>query len=279
MRKNCGIFAGMNFEAVKKSLCWRNFFLTAYADEEKNEEAENNNNPDESGDGKKNSINFEDLITRARKEEKDKQYKEIQKWKDKVSTLTEQHNSDLMKVAELEKKVESAEKKLVDANKGDSDEVKTLKSEVENLKTQNADFIKAIDQYKEKESKQVSREELEKEIREELEKEYSVKNHRIQILADHKDDLLVPELVMGSTVEELDKSLEQALARSEEIRKKVGGGASKKGESEKKTSGTKTVKSPASRGKDFDSYSVDDILSMDPRSEEYKEFRKKMGLH
>ena len=49
-----------------------------------------------------------------------------------------------------------------------------------------------------------------------------LKTHKTQILAEHKEDLLVPELVFGDTVEELDKSLESALARSEEIRKQMG---------------------------------------------------------
>ena len=114
MRKNCGIIAGMSNETVKKIIS--TISLKAFADE--------GGEPDGAEPKTTPTINYEDLIAKARKEEKEKQYKAIEKLKTQANTLTEQHNNDLLKIADLEKQLKDANDKLTTAGKGDSEEVK-----------------------------------------------------------------------------------------------------------------------------------------------------------
>lgn len=269
MIKKSGIIVGpMTKEAIVKRL-FGGLTLKAFA-----EENPTNDEGADGGDGtpakKQLTINYEDLIAKARKEEKDKQYKTIEKLKGQIDTLTQQHNDDLLAKADLEKQLKDAQEKLKTVGQGDSEEVKTLKGEIATLTKDKEDLEKKIKEFEGQ--KPVSREEVEKEVRTELEKEYEVKTHKAQILAEHKEDLLVPELVFGDTVEELDKSLESALARSEEIRKSVGGTSKK----DKRT--PKSPTNPATSKVQDEELSMEYIASLDPRSPEYKEFRKKMGL-
>ena len=94
-------------------------------------------------------------------------------------------------------------------------------------------------------------------------------------MAELKDDILVPELVMGSTKEEIDASIEVALAKSKEIREKLGiteGSKSPQGRT------PKTPSSPSVSGVQNAQFSEDYIASLDVRSPEYAEFRKQIGL-
>ena len=110
MRKNCGIIVGMSNEAIKKVI--EAISLRAFADE--------GGAPEDHSEGSTTpTINYEDLIAKARKEEKEKQYKTIEKLKTQINTLTEQHNSDLLKVADLEKQLKEANDKLTTAGSGD----------------------------------------------------------------------------------------------------------------------------------------------------------------
>ena len=267
MSKKSGIIVGpMSKEAIVRKL-FKGLTLRAFAEEKPND--------DEGGEGdntekNKPTLNYEDLIAKARKEEKDKQYKKIEKLQTQVNTLTEQHNTDLLTIAEKEKQLKEAQEKLQTAGQGDSEAVTTLKNEVATLTKEKEDLEKKVKEYEGQ--KPVSREEVEKEVREELEKEYEVKTHKTQILAEHKEDLLVPELVFGDTVEELDKNLESALARSEEIRKQMGVSIKK----EKRT--PKNPTNPPASPQQDNEYSLEYLASLDPTSAEYKEVRKKLGL-
>lgn len=265
---NRGIFVGMSSEFAKAM--FGKMVLNARAEENPNPNPDSNN-PNGGNPTPAPTINYEDLISKARAEEKAKQYKEIERLKTQIQTLTEQHNKDLLVVAELNEKSKALETKLTEAGKGDTEQVKTLKSEIENLKTQVSTLTAENEELK---KNTVEESEVEARVRAQLEAEYTVKNHKVEILAQHKDDLLVPELVMGDTVEALDASLEQALKRSEEIRAKIGGTKEKK----TTTTTTRTAKSPSAGGDSIGNYSAEYIASLDPRSEEYKEFRKKLGL-
>ena len=111
MIKKSGIIVGpMTKEAIVKRL-FGGLTLKAFAEE--------NPTNDEGGDGgdgtpakKQPTINYEDLIAKARKEEKDKQYKTIEKLKGQIDTLTQQHNDDLLAKADLEKQLKDAQEKL-----------------------------------------------------------------------------------------------------------------------------------------------------------------------
>lgn len=267
MNKKCGIIVGpMSKEAIVRKL-FGGLILKAFAEEKPSDEG-----GEGGGENKPSTLNFEDLIQKARKEEKDKQYKNIEKLKSQVSTLTEQHNADLLEKAELEKQLKEAQDKLKTAGQGDSEEIKTLKAEIDKL-TKDKEALESKVAELEK-NKPVDRDEVEKEVREQLDKEYAVKAHKTQILAEHKEDLLVPEMVFGDTVEELDKNLKAALDRSDEIRKSLGIDKDKK--PPKRT--PKTTTNPSSSKFQDEEYSLDYLASLDPSSPEYKEFRKKQGL-
>ena len=266
MRKNCGIIVGMSNETIKKVI--EAMSLRAFAEEV--EEPEDKG--DESGDGAKSTptINYEDLIAKARKEEKEKQYKTIEKLKGQVATLTEQHNNDLIVKADLEKQLKEANDKLTKAGSSDSEEVKTLKETIKTLEKEKEDLDKKVKNYEDNEP--VSREEVEAEVRAELEAEYEVKTYKATKMAELKDDILVPELVMGTTKEEIDASIQSALTRSEEIRKSLG-------INDKKPKRTpKSPSNPSSSGVMEREVSLERLATMDVSSKEYAELRKQLGL-
>ena len=189
MRKNRGIIMGMSNETIKKVI--GNVSLKVFADE--GNPADDGGNPTNDG-GTTPTINYEDLIAKARKEEKDKQYNTIEKLKTQIDTLTGQHNADLLKIAGLEKDLQTSNEKLSKVDSGDSEQVKTLKETINTLTGERDELDKKVKDYESK--KPVSREEVETEIRAELEAEYEVKTYKTTKLLELKDDILVPELVM-----------------------------------------------------------------------------------
>ena len=275
-----GIIAETNCNNVimEKSFNFKDFFptipklfaLRVHADEEGGADPEPSNK--EGNEPPKPTINYEDLISKARAEEKSKQYNTIKKLKGQIDTLTNQHNDDLLKIGQLEKDLETANKKLETSGQGDSEEVNTLKKEIEDLNKDKKSLTKKLEDL---EKNTIPREELENEIRTELEAEYATKTYKAEKMAELKDDILVPELVMGSTKEEIDASIEVALAKSKEIREKLGiteGSKSPQGRT------PKTPSSPSVSGVQNAQFSEDYIASLDVRSPEYAEFRKQIGL-
>ena len=269
MRKNRGIIAGMSNEAIKKVI--EAISLRAFADE--GADPDDNGGAD-GGEGAKTTptINYEDLIAKARKEEKEKQYKTIEKLKGQIATLTEQHNNDLLVKADLEKQLKEANDKLTTAGSGDSEEVKTLKETIKTLEKDKADLDKKVKDYEA--NKPVSREEVEAEVRAELEAEYEVKTYKATKMAELKDDILVPELVMGTTKEEIDASIQSALDRSAEIKKNLGISTDKK--QTKRT--PKSPANPSVSSVQDSEVSLERLATMDVRSKEYAELRKQLGL-
>lgn len=269
MRKNRGIIAGMSNEAIKKVI--EAISLRAFADE--GADPDDNSGAD-GGEGAKTTptINYEDLIAKARKEEKEKQYKTIEKLKGQIATLTEQHNNDLLVKADLEKQLKEANDKLTTAGSGDSEEVKTLKETIKSLEKDKADLDKKVKDYEA--NKPVSREEVEAEVRAELEAEYEVKTYKATKMAELKDDILVPELVMGTTKEEIDASIQSALDRSAEIKKNLGISTDKK--QTKRT--PKSPANPSVSSVQDSEVSLERLATMDVRSKEYAELRKQLGL-
>lgn len=268
MRKNCGIIAEMSNVTIKKII--EKVSLRAFADE--GSESENQN--DEAGDnGTKSAptINYEDLIAKARKEEKEKQYKTIEKLKAQVNTLTEQHNSDLLKVADFEDKLQKANEKLTKAGNGDSEEVKTLKETIKGLEKEKEDLDKKVKEFET--NKPVSREEIEAEVRAELETEYEVKTYKATKMAELKNDILVPELVFGNTKEEIDASIQSALERSAEIKKNLGISTDN---TQKRT--PRTPSNPSVSGVQDSEVSLERLATMDVRSPEYAKLRQELGL-
>lgn len=277
-----GIIADFNTEKIKAVI--GKIALRAFADTAGGENGgDGGDEPTggENGGKSKPTINYEDLIAKARQEEKQKQYKTIERLKTQVATLTEQHNNDLLKVADLDKQLKAANEKLTTAGSGDSEEIKTLKATIKSLEGEKADLDKKVKDFEA--NKPQSREEIEKEIRAELEKEYEVKTYKATKLAELKDQLLVPELVMGESKEDIDASIEAAIARSDEIRKSLGIDASAGGGKDTETppknnnkGRTPKSKNPSGgSGKEID---INYLASLDVRSPEYAEARKKLGL-
>lgn len=263
MRKNCGIIAGMSNGAIKKVI--DSISLRAFAEE----------GAETGGDGGTQTtptINYEDLIAKARKEEKDKQYKTIEKLKAQIDTLTKQHNDDLLKVADLEAKLQEANNKLTKAGSGDSEEVKTLKDTIKNLEKEKADLDKKVKDFEAKPP--VDRDEVVAEVKKELEAEYEVKTYKATKMAEHKEDILVPELVFGNTKEEIDASIQSALERSAEIRKNLGLDTTKK--QDKRT--PKSPANPSVSGVQDRQVSLERLAQMDVRSPEYAKLRQELGL-
>lgn len=270
MKKKRGIFVETSRKIIKGivEMC----SLRAYADE---------GGSSDSGDGgtgeqpKQPTINYEDLIAKARKEEKDKQYAKIERLEAQVKSLTEQHNNDLLKIAEFEGKLESAEKKLATSGAGDSEELKTLKTELASVTAERDSLKKEVAGLK-KDS--IDLDEYEKELRGKIESEYAVKLYRVEQLSAHKADILVPELVMGETQEEIDKSIEAAIARSNEIKASLGVQTTPQ---QAQQGQGRTPKAPANPSTDFfqsSGVSLEKLATMDVSSPEYANLRKQLGL-
>lgn len=268
MRKNCGIIAGMSNVSIKKVI--EAISLKAFAEEDPTAGGETSGGEGDTGT-QKTTINYEDLIAKARREEKDKQYKTIEKFKTQVSTLTEQHNNDLLRIADLDKQLKEANDKLTTAGSGDSEEVKTLKETIKTLEKDKADLDKKVKDLED--NKPASREEIEAEVKAELEAEYEVKTYKATRLAELKEDILVPELVMGDTKEEIDASIQSALERSAEIKKNLG---ITSGKPSKRT--PKSPTNPSVSGVQDKEISLERLATMDVKSPEYAELRKQLGL-
>jgi ribosomal protein L18E len=246
-------------------------FFRAFADEGSDADNKQDNKGGEGDESSKSApvINYEDLIAKARKEEKDKQYKKIKKLEEDISSLTNGHNNDLLTIANLQQQLKAAEEKLTKTNSGDSEAVQTLKSQISNLEKEKKELEDKVAAYEK--NPPASQEDIEKKVRAELETEYKVKNYRITKLAEFSDQILVPELVVGDTEEEIDKSITAAIERSNQIRKSLG---VKDGEKKRTT----PKSNPSVSGAQDHTADFERLATMDVRSKEYRELREKLGL-
>lgn len=249
MKKNCVLIAGIKSYLLKSAL---NFIKPVFADEPKE------------GD-KQPPINYEQLIAQARKEEKDKLYPQIEKLKKENSDMVTKLNDALLSCANLQKKVEELSKQSGNSAEIE-EELKKAKAQVEVLETENTKL-----------KEQVEKAPKEDEIVKRLKDEYEVKDYLRQSLAEHGKDILkvFQSDVKGNTKEEVDASIQDAIKRSEEVREEVG----VKKEKDKKTEPTKVKRPKNVTPPDYSNFEEIDpeyVRSLDPSSEEYKEFRKKV---
>lgn len=240
-----------------------NLFLTAFAEEE---------NPIEPPKNESNTVNYEQLIAQARREEKEKLYPQIEKLKAQAEVLTKQVNEALLAKGAVEKELAD----LKDSQKkGDSEEVTKLKAQVEALKSENENLKKNT----------VSEEDL----RKKLEEEYQVKLYAKDKLAENKDKILsvFAEKVVGNTKEEIDSAIEKAIESSNEIRKELGVEDKKdskkkdkdsEGKKESKSQNNPPAPNPQGGEGEKGKFDLEYIQSLDPRSEEYAKWRKSVGL-
>ena len=236
-----------------------NLFLTAFAEEDTEP-------PKNEG----NTMNFEQLIAQARREEKEKLYPQIEKLKAQAEVLTKQVNEALLAKGAVEKELADLKESQ---KKGDSEEVTKLKAQVEALKSDNENLKKNT----------VSEEDL----RKKLEDEYQVKLYAKDKLAENKDKILsvFAEKVVGNTKEEIDLAIEKVIASSDEIRKELGVEDKKKSEKKdskdnKENNSQNNPPAPNPQGGEGEKgkFDLEYIQSLDPRSEEYAKWRKSVGL-
>lgn len=240
---------------------------------------------DEADGGKVNppAVDYEQLIAKARQEEKNKLYPEIQKLKAQNEALTQQSNENLLAKGRAEAELEALKAQI---EKGESEEVTKLKAKVEALEEEN----KKLKESTPDESK----------IREELQKEFEVKDYmREKIAESQKEGKLLKAFsknVTGKTKEEVDASLAEAIKASDEVRAELG---RKKKSDDKDTSKdskndddgkekekgdkgnpeTPPAPNPTSFKVGEKEYTQEYIRGLDPRSDEYKKFRKEvLGL-
>lgn len=217
-------------------------------------------------------INFEELIANARKEEKEKLYPRIKKLEDDNKTLVQTNNSNLMKLAEVQRELDELK-----ANNGESKKVAELTAQIATLEAEK----KALEESTPKED----------EIRAKIEAEYEVKYYRTAKLTEGKDKILpvFADSVTGNTKEEIDASFDAAVQKTLDTKKQLGlvddeGNPivpGKKTTKKKETANPTTptvppVANPSDEQEE--TFDFDYVQSLDPRSKEYADFRKKMGL-
>lgn len=274
MRKFRGMTAESKLRAVKKAISFMGA-LNVHADEV--------NGGDKTNDGGNTStspqINYEQLIAQARKEEKDKLYPRIKKLEEDNAKLVNTSNDNLIKIGDLMQTVSKLKAELEKYESGNgekSEEVKNLETTIATLTAENERLKKETPN--------------EEEIRKQIEQEYEVKLYLTEQTNANKDEILssfMPE-VQGKTKEEIDESIAKAKEKSLAIKKELGivdedGKLIEKKKSKKKTETTPTVpitpKVANPTGDDPNpNYDADYIRNLDPRSDEYKEFRKSLGL-
>ena len=235
--------------------------LRAFADE-----GEGDENPTPTGDPNPTSVNFEQLVAQARKEEKDKLYPRIKKAEDEVKTLTASVNKYLLENAALRDELEKVKSQSKDDSK-----IKELEAKIATLEEENKTLKESTPN--------------EEEIRKKIESEYEVKMYAQEQINANKDSIisiLIPE-ISGKTKEEIDSAIASAKEKTLTIKKDLGlvdddgKEKSKKETSEPKKQKKAPAAAPANEdsGDEFD---AEYVRNLDPRSKEYAEFRRKMGL-
>lgn len=203
-------------------------------------------------------VNYEQLIAQARKEEKDKLYPEITALKAQVKDLTKSVNDALLQVGTKEARIQELTVELEKAKTGNVDpaEVTTLKEKIVALEGE-------VNTYK----AQAEQAEFEKLKNAEIEK-YQGK--------------VIPELITGTTAEEIAESVKASNARYLEIlgvapaptptptqptMPVLAGGLS-----------APTPVNPTVAGAGFDNRVVTDEMVRGMNMQQYAEYRKQLGL-
>jgi hypothetical protein len=217
-------------------------------------------------------VNFEQAIALARKEEKDKLYPQLTKLKEENKAITQSLNDSLLREAQLKTELEELKK----ADNG-SARIAELEAEIEKLKGEKQSILDSAPK--------------EDDIRAKVEKEYEVKYYRDSQITANRDDILpvFDAEVTGATKEEVDASIAAVKQKTIEIYKAMGL-VDEKGNIKKPTApapttppattpttppATPPVANPSAEEETFD---LEYVKNLDPRSPEYAEWRKKQGL-
>lgn len=261
-------------EGIKKAVIERAkmmFMLTVHADEG------NEGSNSTSSNTAQTTINYEQLIAAARKEEKDKLYPRITKLEEENKKQVELNNNNLIKIGDLMERVRTleAENKTLKEGAKDSDLVKNLEKQVADLTAENNKLKEEAPD--------------EKAIRAEIEKEYALKAYIKEQKDANKNDILASFLdeITGTSEEEVDKAVTALKARTLSIKKDLGlvdengkpiETGKKPNEKTPKTPKTPKANPSATTGEQTFNYDLEYVRNLDPSSEEYKQFRKSLGL-
>lgn len=255
-----GFIAKQSTELCKPKGLYRSLLMRAFADEG------DGGNGNEGNEGTP-QINFETLIANARKEEKEKLYPRIKKLEEENKALVQTNNDNLMKLATAQRELDELK-----ANNGESQKVKDLETQLANAQAEITTLKESTPN--------------EEEIRARIEAEYEVKMYRNTKLTEGSDKILAvfADEVKGNTKEEIDASFEKAVEKTVQTKKQLGlvddeGNpieTPKKSTKKDNKSTTPPVANPSTE--EDDKFDMDYVQNLDPRSKEYAEFRKKMGL-
>lgn len=196
------------------------------------------------------TVNWEELVTKARKEEKDKLYP-------KIKDLEEKRNNLLLVVAERDKEIERLKGELAEAEKtkttlekekGTPDAALTSKNT--ELSAQITTLEQAIETMKTTHAAELAKKDFEKE--------------KLQLIAAAGEEL-IPAMITGDTKEEVLASITASQAEYQRIQAKALGGVSYNAAiPNRQQTQLKIDKSP------------EDIARM--TTEEFAEYRKLIGL-
>ena len=199
--------------------------------------------------------------------------------------MTEQHNSLLLENAKLKSDFENLQKAEEGGSEKWKKEIDDLKAQLSTLEDEKKNLI-------EQSKTQVET------LRSEIEAEYEVKLYIQEKLTENQGKILssFTKLVAGKTKEEVDESIKKAIEDTENIKKELGisveGEGNKNSEPEKgdvvdipanSNFNTQVNKQNLPAGTNVnanvtESIDMNYLASLDPASDEYKEFRKKLGL-
>ena len=202
------------------------------------------------------SVDFETLISRARKEEKEKLYPEITRLKDELEKKVSRVNELLLTIGEKDEIISQKDKEMkevkTNSKKTDSQEVKELTLKVTELENNLSSKDSEISTIK-------------------------LDSYKQQKIAEAGGEL-IPELVLGNSEEEIDLAVERAKERYADIVSKV---AKPKATPKEQDSNNIPPANPNTNAfsTQVSSQSLADIDLMTPEGKaKYAELRKQMGL-
>lgn len=216
------------------------------------------------------TVSYEQLIARARQEEKDKLYPQLQAEKDKVKELIQKNNELLVKMGSLQNEYDVVKAQLDDLknNQGvnENAEITKLKAELDKVKKE----------YKEFKEGTVDEATLRQQVEAEVKQQYEVEMYKVEKLnSDEFKGQIIPELVSGDTKEAIDESLAKSKARYEEL---IGVNKNQQQQQGQQLGAVPTmpVGNPNTQSFISATISAEEIQRMTP--EQWAEYRTKLGL-
>jgi predicted RNase H-like nuclease (RuvC/YqgF family) len=250
-----------NFVAYVRSVLRNRAFMNVLAEEPTEPNNEPNNqggntdpqdpptNTQQNQDPKPNgNVNFEDLIAKARKDEREKLYPDLTKAKEKVNNLLLVIEERDQKISGLESENEKLKKDYSKLEKDLKDGTKTNKTVSELTAT-----ISTLENQLEK-----------------LQVDYETDVQSLKLESFKKEQIasaggeIIPELVMGSTEEEITASIEKAKQRYAEISQKAIGNVQL------------PRTNPSATQINLKEKSMDEIAQMTPQ--QWAEYRKELQI-